>query len=239
MGLPYRTHLDLLSTGTGRSAREGIFAVRVLGDRVLLVTDLYGRQAQGWTGDQFTDRLDRKLSGALRRAGLGPRQASNIHATSLNSVSRDPLRVPFAAYPLHPVACARLIGDIAMFTVETSGPALAESVSAAGIPTRWVWAGTGDITPGGVVMEMTSKKSWLVPGGLLLEQSKTLQMRRRELDCYLIELVEQKRGSRVSSSCLQTPTLPKGPGLAIGTNTRSGCRASDEEADASLANRGL
>jgi hypothetical protein len=88
------------------------------------VSDLYGCQAQGWTEDQFNDQLERKFSGALRRAGLGLRQASNIHATSLDSVSRDPLRVPFAVYPLHPVACARLIGDIAVFTVETSGPAL-------------------------------------------------------------------------------------------------------------------
>jgi len=52
-------------------------------------------------------------------------------------VSRDPLRVPFATYPLHPVACARLIGDIAAFTVETSGPALAESLGAAGVAARW------------------------------------------------------------------------------------------------------
>ncbi len=99
LDLPYRTHLDLLRTGTERAAREGIFAARVRGDRALLVTDLYGCQAQGWTEDQFTDRLERKFSGALRRAGLGPRQASNVHATSLDSVSRDPLRVPFAAYP--------------------------------------------------------------------------------------------------------------------------------------------
>jgi hypothetical protein len=32
-------------------------------------------------------------------------------------------------------------------------------------------------------MEMVSKRSWPVPGGLLAEYSKTLQMRRRELDC--------------------------------------------------------
>jgi len=109
------------------------------------VTDLYGCQAQGFTEDQFTDSAGPQTQRSAPRAGLGPRQASNIHATSLDSVSRDPLRVPFAAYPRYPVACAGLIGDIAMFTVETSGPALAESVSAAGIPARWVWAGTGDI----------------------------------------------------------------------------------------------
>src|SRR2546430_10197535 len=35
-------------------------------------------------------------------------------------------------------------------------------------------------------------RSWPVPGGLFAEYSKTLQMRRRELDRYLIELAEQK-----------------------------------------------
>ena len=211
LDLPYRTHLDLLRTGTERAAREGIFAARVRGDRALLVTDLYGCQTQGWTEDQFTDRLERKFSGALRRAGLGPRQASNVHATSLDSVPRDPLRMPFAAYPLHPVACARLIGDIAIFTVETSGPALAESVSAAGIPARWVWTGTGDIPPGEVVMEMTSKKSWPAPGGLFLEHSKTLQMRRRELDRYLIELVDQKTWIEGVRFMLADPDTPQRP----------------------------
>jgi hypothetical protein len=92
LDLPYRTHLDLLRTGTERAVREGIFAAKVRGDRALLVSDLYGCQAQGWTEDQFNDQLKRKFSGALRRAGLGPRQASNVHATSLDSVSRDPFR---------------------------------------------------------------------------------------------------------------------------------------------------
>lgn len=192
LDLPYRTHLDLLATGTERAAREGIFAARVRGDRALVVTDLYGCQAQGWTDEQFSDRLGRKFSAAVRRAGLGPRQESNIHATSFDSVSRDSLRVPFAAYPLHPVACARLIGDIAIFVVETSGPALTASVSAAGISARWVRDGTGDLAPGEVVLEMTSRQSRPVPGMLVMELSRTLQMRRRELERYLIELTEQE-----------------------------------------------
>jgi hypothetical protein len=211
LDLPYRTHLDLLRTGTERAAREGIFAAKVRGDRALLVSDLYGCQAQGWTEDQFNDRLARKFSGALRRAGLGPRQASNVQATSLDSVSRDPLRVPFAAYPLHPVACARLIGDIAIFTVETSGPALAASVSDAGIPAKWAWSGSGEIPPGEVVMEMTIKRSWPVPGMLFMEYSKTLQMLRRELDRYLIELAEQKTWIEGVRFTLADPDIPRRP----------------------------
>lgn len=36
----FKTHLDLLALGTERAARDGIFAVRVRGDRALLVTDI-------------------------------------------------------------------------------------------------------------------------------------------------------------------------------------------------------
>jgi hypothetical protein len=51
---------------------------------------------------------------------LGPRGQSDVHSTSIDSVSRDPQRVPFAAYSLHPVACARLIGDLELLLAEPS-----------------------------------------------------------------------------------------------------------------------
>lgn len=190
----FRTHLDLLALGTERAAREGIFAARVRGDRALLVADIYGCNAQGCTDAEFAEQLESKFSAARRRAGLGPRQRSDIHATSLDSVSRDPQRVPFAAYPLHPIACARLIGDLAVFTVETSGPTLAKSLSSAGFNARWVRppGAVGDLTPGEVVMEISViTGSQLLPGGLRAEASCTLQMRRSALDQYLIELVDQ------------------------------------------------
>lgn len=119
LDVQFRTNLDLLNLGTERAARKGIFASRVRGDRALLVTDIYGCSQQGWTDAEFAEHLESKFTAARRHAGLGPRQPSDIHATSLDSVSRDPQRVPFAAYPLQPVACARLIGDLAVFTVET------------------------------------------------------------------------------------------------------------------------
>ena len=75
----------------------------------------------------------------------------------MDSLSRDPQRVPFAAYPLHPVACARLIGDLAVFTVETSGPELANSLGSAEFNARWVRPPdtVGDLAPGEVVMELS------------------------------------------------------------------------------------
>ena len=91
LDLPYRTHLDLLAIGTERAAREGIFAAKVRGDRALLVTDFYGCQAQGWTEDQFNDQLERKFSGALRRAGLGPRQVHIALGESRCSALSEPV----------------------------------------------------------------------------------------------------------------------------------------------------
>jgi hypothetical protein len=193
LDVPFRTHLDRLDLGTERAAREGIFGAWVRGDRALLVTDLYGCSQQGWTDAEFAERLQRKLIMARRRAGLGPRQGSDVHATSLDSVSRDPQRVPFAAYPLHPVACARLIGDLAVFTVEASGPALVRSLRDAGFDSRWVRPpeAVGDLAPGEVVMEVSViTGSQLLRGGLRAEATTTLQIRRSALDQYLIELVD-------------------------------------------------
>lgn len=216
LDVPFKTHLDLLALGTGQAAREGIFAARVRGDRAFLVTDIYGCNAQGWTETEFAAQLDRKFSAARRRAGLGPRQRSDIHATSLDSVSRDPQRVPFAAYPLHPVACARLIGDLAVFTVETSGPVLAKSLDTAGFSARWVRppSAVGDLAPGEVVMELSAVTgSQLLPGGLRAQTTSTLQMRRSALDQYLIELVDHNTwlaGLRrmITSRGLQGRTWP-------------------------------
>jgi hypothetical protein len=192
LDIPLKTHLDVLDDGTGRAAREGIFAAKLPGARALLVTDIFGCNAQGWTEDQYNDRLKRKHDGALRRAGIGPQgREDNIHATNLDLVARDPRRVPLAAYPLHPMACARLISDLAVFTVETSGPALADALCRAGLDAEWVRPpGLGDLAPGEVVIEIHRKTSRRLPGDMTLELSRTLQMRRSELDRYLIELLE-------------------------------------------------
>ena len=192
LDVPFKTHLDLLEIGTERAAREGIFAARVKGERALLVTDFYGCNAQGWAEDEYLARLQRKFGAARRRAGLGTDQEWSISATSLDSVSRDPQRVPFAAYPLHPAICARLIGDFTVFVVETSGPALADSLHEAGLDAEWVRPpSAGELAPGEVVMELRTKASGPIFGELRAELNRTLQIRRSALDRYLIEMIEQ------------------------------------------------
>jgi hypothetical protein len=97
--LPYKTHLEVLRLGTERAARDGIFTARLPGDRAMLVTDLYGYSAGGWTGDEWPEAVDRRFTAALRRAGIGDDRQWHVTATSCDSVSRYPARVPFAAYP--------------------------------------------------------------------------------------------------------------------------------------------
>jgi hypothetical protein len=192
LDVPLQTHLAVLADGLERAAREGIFAAKLPGARALTVTDIFGCNAQGWTEEEYQDRLQRKHDGTLRRARIGPQgREDNVHATNLDLVARDPRRVPFAAYPFHPMACARLISDLAVFTVETSGPALAEVLCQAGLDAEWVrLPGLGDLRPGEVVIEIQRKTSRRLPDGKTLEFSRTLQMQRSELDRYLIELLE-------------------------------------------------
>lgn len=126
--------------------------------------------------------------GGLRATG----SSVALSATSLDSVSRDPQRVPFAAYPLHPIACARLIGNLTVFIVQTSGPALADSLRAAGFDARWVRPpGTADLEPGEVVMELRATVEGPVHRGIRMDLARTLQVRRSALDRYLIEMSEQ------------------------------------------------
>jgi hypothetical protein len=221
LDLPFKTHLDILRVGTGRADHDGIFAAKIPGGRALLVTDIYGCNKQGWTEDEFGARIQSKRDAALRRAGISGDPQWLVTATSLDLVSRDPLRVPFAAYPLHPVACARIIGDLAVFFVMTSGPMLADSVQRAGIDARWVRPPvSGDLTPGEVVMEMVAKSSAPAPAalakqlhhsGLRLDYTRILQMRRSELDMYLIQLLDQNVWLQGVRYMLADPNLKHRP----------------------------
>jgi hypothetical protein len=192
LDVQFTTHLDLLRTATERASRDGIFTVKVPGARTLVVTDIYGCDAQGWTGSDFAEQLGRKIDSVRRRAGIAANPEHNVSATSLDTVSRDPQRVPFAAYPLHAVACARLIGDLAVCTVETSGPAITHLLRTAGFDAHWVLPpGGGKRSTREVVIELHATLTGPAHRGIQTDLARTFQMRRSELDRYLIELVGQ------------------------------------------------
>ncbi|MFF4551328.1 hypothetical protein [Streptomyces sp. NPDC001435] len=194
LDLPLRTHLDVLREALERAANEGIYATEVPGSRALFVIDQYGCSQQGLSSKQFNERLQQTVNIALQRAGIAAgREDHNINATSLDSTARDPLRVPWANYPLHLVACARLIGDYTVAAVETSGPALTRLLQVAGLDARWVRPpGKADLQQGEVVMEIHQQeqlRAVALPGGLTMTSGWTLQMRRSELERYLLELL--------------------------------------------------
>ncbi|MEV7886951.1 hypothetical protein ACWD3I_29480 [Streptomyces sp. NPDC002817] len=189
---PLRTHMGLLQTATQRAATDGIFAAKAPGSRALIAVDLHGVTSQEWTREEFRQRVARQWNAARRRARIGDQPDLNMHATSLDTVSRDPLRVPWGVYPIHPVAAARLIGDVMTLTVETSGPSLAADLTARGISAQWVRPpGTGELMVGDVLMEIHRQTEWRAPNGLTAQISRTLQLKRSEMDRYLIELMDQ------------------------------------------------
>ncbi|MFH8470401.1 hypothetical protein [Streptomyces sp. NPDC017991] len=195
LDLPLRTHLDVLRDALERAATDGIYATPVPGSRALFVVDQYACAQQGMSSEQFNERHQHAVDGALQRAGIpAGREDYNIHVTSLDSTARDPLRVPWANYPLHPVTCARLIGDYAVATVETSGPVLTRLLQATGLDARWVRPpGKANLQQGEVIMEIHQQerlRSVTLPGGLTMTPGWTLQMRRSELDRYLMELLQ-------------------------------------------------
>ncbi|WP_340375946.1 hypothetical protein U5640_12765 [Streptomyces sp. SS7] len=194
LNLPLRTHLDVLREALERAANDGVYATDVPGSRALFVIDQYGCAQQGLSSKKYNERLRQSVDTALQRAGIAAgREDHNIHVTSLDSTARDPLRVPWANYPLHPVACARLIGDYAVATVETSGPALTRLLQVAGLDARWVRPpGKADLQQGEVIMEIHQQeelRAVALPGGMTMTPGWTLQMRRSELDRYLMELL--------------------------------------------------
>jgi hypothetical protein len=194
LDLPLRTHLDQLRTGIEHAAVDGIYATDIPGCRALMVIDQSACATKGMTLDNFNSESNAAFDSALSRAGIEARRDLSIHSTSLDSAALDPQRVPWGNYPLHPIACARIIGDYTVVFVETSGPKLAHLLGLTGLDARWVRPpGNGELAPGEVVMEIHREdrlRSVTLPNGFSMVPGKVLQMRRAELDRYLIELLK-------------------------------------------------
>ncbi|MES4886101.1 hypothetical protein ABVB69_37220 [Streptomyces sp. NPDC000349] len=82
-----------------------------------------------------------------------------------------------------------------MATVETSGPVLTRLLQATGLDARWVRPpGKADHLEQGEVIIKIHQQERLrpvtLPGGLTMTPGWTLQMRRSELDRYLMELLQ-------------------------------------------------
>ena len=108
------------------------------------------------------------------------------------------LAIPAGISRPHPIAFARLT----VFIVQTSGPALADSLRGAGFDARWVHTpGTGDLKPGEVVMELSAIVEGPVHRGIRMDLARTLHVRRSALDRYLIEMIEQHTWPTARGTC--------------------------------------
>ncbi|MEU9699487.1 hypothetical protein [Streptomyces sp. NPDC047981] len=195
LDLPLRTHMDMLRAAVGRAAVDGVHAIVVPGTRALAVVDQHACTRLGLSSEQFNHRFQEVFGAALASAGIASRREDhNWHATTLDSTARDPLRVPWANYPLDPALCARIIGDYVIFTVETSGPLLTRLLRAAGLDAHWIRPpGPRAPQPGEVFMEIHHQdqlQARLLPGGMTMTPGWTLQMAPSELDRYLLELLQ-------------------------------------------------
>lgn len=212
LAMPLKTHLELLQQTANRAAVDGVAATAVPGSRALLVMDQYGCLNAGITEENVAAAVDGTYLPALRAAGIGDRPQHRIAALSYDSAGRNALRAPWAIYPLHPIICARLIGDISVFMVESCGPDLAQLMQAAGLNARWALpAAHGSVMqPGELVMEFTETVSTPVGAGVL-EQKRTLQMRQSDLDRYLIELLDPMTWTVAVRSMFEDPRLSGQP----------------------------
>ncbi|WP_086822460.1 hypothetical protein [Streptomyces sp. NRRL B-24572] len=195
LDLPLRTHLDMLRSAAQQAAADGVHATVIPGARALAVVDQQACSRHGLSSDQFNDRFQTVFGAALASAGIASRrEVHNWHATTLDSTARDPLRVPWANYPLDPALCARIIGDYVIFTVETSGPLLTRLLRAAGLDAHWIRPpGPRAPQPGEVFMEIHHQDQLqvrLLRGGMTMTPGWTLQMAPSELDRYLLELLQ-------------------------------------------------
>jgi hypothetical protein len=89
LDLPYQNHLNVLRDGANRAAIDGIFTAKLPGDRALLVTDIYGFTARGWT-DEWADAAERKFTARLRSAGIGDDRRLHLSQTCLASSATTP-----------------------------------------------------------------------------------------------------------------------------------------------------
>lgn len=175
---PYAAHLDLLRLALEKANDQGLSGVKLSGRRALLATDLYGIEKQGYNEAEYFERFERRRRATLRRVHAQDAMELHVIGLSLDNTARDPRHVPWGCYPLDPMTCARIIGDLAIVHVEMSGPAVAEELRSAGINARWV------LPPGPQSFELHPVAMHIDHG------TTTLEVNRLEIDRYLMEMLK-------------------------------------------------
>lgn len=143
LDIPYKTHLDLLSTAFELAHDRGIQGMKVPGGRSLLASEIV-RGYDLWPEPQFLHRTALEHLQATKRAGI----LNRGHLVTMRTddfVARSPTSPPWAIYPLPPAVCARLITDYALFIVTMASEPLLEALEDAGLSAEWVLPAGRDV----------------------------------------------------------------------------------------------
>ena len=136
LDVPYKTHLGMLRDAFERAATRGLIGMKVPGGRALVAANL-SRGYELWPEQEFLERTGAVHEAACKRAGI-LRDEHLVTFYSNDMVARSPTMPPWAIYPLHPVVCASLIVDMAVFFVTITSEPLIAALREAGLTARWL-----------------------------------------------------------------------------------------------------
>ncbi|MET9104960.1 hypothetical protein [Streptomyces zhihengii] len=133
-GVPYATHMSVLSDALGRAHQEGLKTMRVPGQRGLLALDI-AAAGNRWDAEEAARQFHAAYAALLRRMRL---TGQRICFSSGDSAARNTMAVPWGIYPLQPAQCAGLIADVLVFTVTLSSDDLVDELGKHGLDAEWV-----------------------------------------------------------------------------------------------------
>ncbi|HEX5116299.1 MAG TPA: hypothetical protein VFW65_13975 [Pseudonocardiaceae bacterium] len=176
VGLPYKTHLDLLRRAFELAADRGVQGIKVPGGRAVMAAELRP-SSERWSEQEFAERAGRAYQQARRRAGIYTSE-HHVHYMSDDMAARTPITPPWAIYPLPPLVCANLIADMAVFVVDISSEALVAALEDVGLHANWsIPPGQKELQQGQVVLRATN-------------QVRGIELRPSEMQRLLLELMD-------------------------------------------------
>ena len=176
LNVPYKTHLPMLRDAFDIAADRGVVGMKVPGGRVMFAADLR-RGYERWSEEEFLEQTDRAYKAALRRAGILD-VGKHLFFGSDDMAARSPIHPPWAIYPLHPIACANLITDAAVYVVTVSSESLLRALHTVGLRAEWVLpAGQETLAPGQIVLRAYNSV-------------RGVEIKASDMQRFLLELVD-------------------------------------------------
>ncbi|WP_328750262.1 hypothetical protein OHT57_32455 [Streptomyces sp. NBC_00285] len=172
-GVPYATHLSVLSDALARAHQSGLKTMRAPGQRGVLALDI-AVAGNRWGGQEATRQFHAAYAALLRRMRL---TGQTIPFSSGDSAARNTMAPPWGIYPLQPAQCAGLIADVLVFTVTLSSDNFIEELRKQGLDAEWV-------LPRGADMEHAQ------PVVIIQGHGRRVTMARAGIEQLMLELTD-------------------------------------------------